>query len=334
MDALFTEILGSITEIGINKHTDQLLQNAEFFNNLSSVKKDIKSLKGIFSKNDCIIVSAGPSLLREKTLNQLKDLIRTEIKIVCVDAALIRLLNIGIIPDFCVVLDPHPTRMLRWFGDPNLSEHSIDDDYFQRQDLDISFRNCSDEINQENIMLINKFGPNINLIAATTLASTLYERIFEIDFKNIYYFTPLVDNPVIKNSLTKNLFEITNISCMNTGGNVGSAAWVFTSFLAESRRTGAIGYDYSYYIDLPFEETQSYSELSLIAKNGDLTPYFVRGLAPDGREFYQDPTFYWYCDGLLELIAQSKNPLYNLTEAGLLYGENIISSNLSNFING
>ena len=34
-----------------------------------------------------------------------------ETAIVCMDASLIRLLKLGVVPD-CIVIDPHPTRML------------------------------------------------------------------------------------------------------------------------------------------------------------------------------------------------------------------------------
>ena len=81
--------------------------------------------------------------MRENTLSRLNEANKSsETAIVCMDASLIRLLKLGVVPDYCVVIDPHPTRMLRWFGDPWIEEHTADDEYFIRQDLDVAFRDA------------------------------------------------------------------------------------------------------------------------------------------------------------------------------------------------
>lgn len=283
---------------------------------------------------DCIIVSAGPSTIRENTIDRLKHARREDLAIVCMDASLLRLIKCGIVPDYCVVIDPHPTRMLRWFGDPWLEEHISEDEYFIRQDLDIAFRNASREANEANIELLNHAGREVSLIAATILEPKLLKRFQEIKFKNNYWFTPLVDDPTDINSLTRKLFEICDISCMNTGGNVGCAAWIYSNFIANAKRIGAIGMDYSYYEDVPYIETQTYYELLALAEESRIDDYFVWQNGVCGRKFYQDPTFYWYCDNFLSLVAKSEKPLYNLSEAGLLYGENIVQESVEGFING
>ena len=51
-------------------------------------------------------------------------------------------LSNNIIPDLVITFDPHPSRVIRWFGDLQLDEKSIKkDDYFARQDLEIMFNN-------------------------------------------------------------------------------------------------------------------------------------------------------------------------------------------------
>ena len=43
----------------------------------------------------------------------------------------------GVVPDLVVTVDPHAQRMIRWFGQPDLTDAELaEDDYFRRQDLD------------------------------------------------------------------------------------------------------------------------------------------------------------------------------------------------------
>ena len=109
---------------------------------------------------------------------------------------------------------------------------------------------------------------------------------------------------------------------------------MFCEYIGNSKKTGAIGFDYGYYNDVPYSETQTYPELLEIAGAGDISNFFVSSLSPNGKEFYQDPTFYWYCDNFLNLAANSNRPLYNMTDAGLLYGQNIVECTIKGFFNG
>lgn len=334
MNLTFSKILEAIDEIGWQKHRYDLIHNAKNYKaRLDRVKK-VGFLRGCLAEKPTIIVSAGPSLVKERTLEELLLHDRDSFNLVCIDASLIKLLKNGVIPDYCVVLDPHPTRMLRWFGDPNFSEHMQDDDYFSRQDLDAEFRNTSLELNQENIQIVNKFGPSVSLIFSSCLAPSLYDRLIKINFKDYYGFTPLVDDPDHQKSLTRQLHQITELNCLNTGGNVGCCAWVFSEFIGLSKKIGAIGFDYSYYKGTPFHETQTYTELLTLCKPSEIDQFFIHSKSRDGREFFQDPTFYWYCDNFLSLLANSPNPLYNLSNAGLLYGNNIIAETISDFLDG
>jgi hypothetical protein len=223
--------------------------------------------------------------------------------------------------------------MLRWFGDPDLEKHLREDDYFARQDMDIDFRNTSAQMNKENIDLIDKFGNEINLITSACISPNLFSRLKSIRFKNYYGFIPLVDDPSAQKSITKDLYNLTKLGSLNTGGNVGCCAWVFCQFLGLSKKTGAIGFDYSYYDDVAFEETQTYSELTAYHEGDDLEKLFTFSKSRNGKIFFQDPTFYWYCDNFLTLLANSDQPLYNLTNAGLLYGQNVEHSTIKEFFN-
>ena len=45
--------------------------------------------------------------------------------IICTDGSLFYLLENSIIPDLVVCLDPHPTRIVRWFCDENLNKKKL-----------------------------------------------------------------------------------------------------------------------------------------------------------------------------------------------------------------
>ena len=65
----------------------------------------------------------------------------------------------------------------------------------------------------------------------------------------------------------------------------------FCSIYSLSKKIGAIGFDYSYYDDTPFNETQTYLELSKLCKPSEIDKFFIFSKSVDGRKFFQDPTF-------------------------------------------
>lgn len=334
MHKAFSSVLSKIDKIGWEKHSENLLSYSKKLSLNGTNIKNLSLLKETGSSKKALIVSAGPSLIREGTLESLRNIGRKDYILVCVDATLVSLLKIGLIPDYCVTLDPHVSRPLRWFGDPNIEKHQFDDQYFNRQDLNMDFRNSDRSENDKNIKLVNKHGPEIDIIASTCLAPELYERLNEIKFKSIYGFNPLVDDPKSKGSLTKKLFETNNLTCINTGGNVGTTAWIFCQHILNVEKLGAIGFDYCYYWDTPFSETQTYTELCAYKGSTNIDEFFLWSESENGRKFYQDPTFYWYCDNFMGLLSASPKPLFNLSKAGLLYGENVKSSSLEEFFGG
>ena len=205
MDITFSKILEAIDEIGLEKHRADLFENADSYVCGDFKLTNISALKGCLSDKPSIIVSAGLSLIREDTLSDLVKIDREKYYLICIDASLARLLRCGITPDYSIVLDPHPTRMLRWFGDPNLEQHLEEDDYFVRQDMDVDFRKTNAKTNNDNIDLINRFGKEINLITSACISPNLFSRLKDIGFKNYFGFIPLVDNPTNEGSITRDL---------------------------------------------------------------------------------------------------------------------------------
>ena len=111
-----------------------------------------------------------------------------------------------------VTLDPHPTRMVRWFGDPDFEKNLEGDDYFARQDLDIDFRKNSIEENAKNIALVD--ANRTKLVICSTSPENVVARTSGFDR---YWFAPLVDNP-FEDGLTKAITTLTGLPALNTGG--------------------------------------------------------------------------------------------------------------------
>ena len=87
MNLKFSKILESINDIGWRKHHGYLIANAKSFKNNSSGIEKIGHLNGCLTEKPTIIVSAGPSLIREKKLVELNLQDRSAFDLVCIDAS-------------------------------------------------------------------------------------------------------------------------------------------------------------------------------------------------------------------------------------------------------
>lgn len=329
MAKLFEEIVNNISDIGLNWHKDNLISNSKF--NLKYIKKTVLDLPYTGS-NSAIIVSVGPSLERLKIVEQLKTLKYNGL-IIAIDASYIRLLKNNLLPDYILTLDPHPTRMIRWFGDPEFEKNSLNDDYFERQDLDVQFRNNSAHQNEINIEIVNKYSNRRKLIICCTAPKNVVKRCIEAGF-DLYWWAPIVDNPNSESSITRDIHDITDLPCFNTGGNVGTAAWVFTKSVLDIKNIGLVGMDLGYFKDTPFSKTQTYYELQNITENDNqLNELFVDVKNPHNNiTYYTDPTFHWYKLNFLQLLRSSNSKLYNCSGSGTLFGNGIEFIPLSKFV--
>ena len=328
----FQKIVNSITDIGIDWHTEGLITNATF--NQPFVKKTIKDLPAqtVEKSKSAMIVSAGPSVHRTQAISKLKNN-NYKGTIVCVDGSYVACLRNGVIPDYVLTLDPHLTRIVRWFGDKDLEENTRNDDYFSRQDLDVEFRKNQIQRNQENIDLVNKYAAQTKLIICTTAPKNVTLRTEEAGFDR-YWWNPLMDDPNDPNSITRKLYAINKIPCFNTGGTVGTAAWVFASSILKVPTVGVVGMDLGYYKDTPIHMTQTYYELIKHRGMENLEECFMDFTYPEtGEVFYTDPTYFWYRRNLLQLLEKTKNSrTYNCSGGGTLHGENITCMSLESFL--
>lgn len=308
----FSDLLSRVTQIGLEHHAETIIENSKA--NVPHITNTIRAIQPIPSR--VLVISAGPSLHRESTIHRLKNLDFKGV-VVCADGAYIKCLKAGIRVDYVVTLDPHPTRMVRWFGDPDLRANSANDNYFERQDLDIAFRRNAETTNALNIELVNRFAGNTKFIISSTSPANVVRRLQNTEGQ-LYWFTPLVDDPDGPESLTRRMVEITKLPAMNTGGTVGTACWVFAHSILKAPRIGLVGMDFSYPLHTPLEQTQ---EWNMLKGEG------VEDFYPKKKGFWGEciasPTYAFYLQNFLDLLKASGSTVTNCTEGGLLQGPGV-----------
>ena len=132
--------------------------------------------------------------------------------IVCADGALPYCLRNGLVPDYVVTLDPHPTRIVRWFGDPDLDSTALaQDDYFRRQDLDPHMEEKELERNSELITLLNQNAHGIKCIIATCSSRAVRDRCISSGMQ-LYWWNPLYDDIDTEDSITRQAVSYTHLT--------------------------------------------------------------------------------------------------------------------------
>jgi len=319
--------LETIAEATYRKTAEIGLRHAEV--NLPYIQKTISDLDGAHSAgNSAIVISAGPSLHRNDSA---KRIIASDYKgtIVATDGALGYCLRNDLIPDVVVSVDPHPTRIVRWFGDPEL-EICPPDDYFRRQDLDPYLSKDEIKRNQELIELVNCYGSKIRAVLSTSVAPSVTSRVLEVGMP-IYWWNPIYDDYDEQGSHTRQVFELNNVPCMVTGGNCGTAAWVFAGAILGLKNVALLGMDLSYHPDTPLEITQYYTELRNIFGVRFAEAYIHVENPYLQQTWYTDPTYWWYQESFLELSGQATCATYNCTEGGIPFGGGIQWCSLEDF---
>lgn len=330
--ANFEKIVSDITEIGKKWHSSSLVENAA--RNSAWVERTLKDLPppvGAKARR-AIVVSAGPSLHRFDVLKKIRDS-GFDGSIVCIDGSLVKCLKAGIVPDYMVTLDPHPTRVVRWFGDPDFEKNMEGDDYFERQDLDVDFRNNAISQNQANIELIDSRAAGIKLAICSSAPENVVSRARAARF-DAYWWNPLVDDPRQEGSLTREIYSRLKAPCMNTGGTVGTAAWVFATTILKIPEVAVVGMDLGYPADTPYSMTQTYYELvdHIGGEEGieSLFPEFTYPLT--GQKYFTDPTYYWYRRNMLQLLEKAPGKTFNCTGGGTLVDDRIECLPLEKFL--
>ena len=287
--------------------------------NVAYIRKTIMDLKTEDSL-PTVVISAGSSLHRNKSLLKLKE---ENLKgyIVAVDGTLGQCLRNNIVPDYVLTVDPHPHRIIRWFGDTKFTERPTDD-YFRRQDLDPSL-NCNESIrNKELIELVNRYGPKIKVIISTSVSPEITRRCIEAGME-LYWWNPLYDDYDNSKSYSRQIYQITKVPCMVTGGNCGTSALVFSHTVLKSKFILMVGMDFSYPPETSVINTQYYDILKELYPE-DPEEGLIKVYNPYLKQTWlTDPAYYWYNQIFLDMAKIASYVTYNCTEGGILFGKNI-----------
>ena len=231
-----------------------------------------------------------------------------------------------------VTIDPHKYRIVRWFGNPNLTKEELEnDDYYRRQDMDETF---SDELktNDELINLINDHCKGMPIALSTGSSKAVVDRVISVGM-DIYWFNPMLDEPNIDASHTMAIHRQNKLPCVNCGGNVGTAAWMILDAVLIAKRIALTGFDYSYYSDTNYVQTQYYNDAVDIFGEENLDEFFIKIHNPIiDKWFYTDPAYLWYKNSFLEMVKDANCETYNCTNGGILFGDNIIFCRLEEFL--
>jgi len=309
---------------------DNADKNRKYFDKTIDDLPDINHLE---PEGAAIVIVGGPSLHRKNSVAKILASGFTG-DIVVADGSFGHCLRKGLIPDFVITLDPgaldRSYRMVRLFGDTKMDK-GLEDDYFLRQDLDPGHHQDQIRYNRETIELVNRYGSKIKLIISTSADISVTERCVESGME-LYWWNPIYDDYDKPESLSRELFESNHIPCMLTGGNVGTAAWIFTHAILKRKHVALIGMDFGYAPGTPFLNTQYYREL--VALFGDRAPEaYTQVHNPYLNEtWYTDPAYYWYRQIFLDLAKDANCITYNCTEGGILFDEPVRFITLTEFL--
>jgi len=298
---------------------------------LAALRTEAQADGGVGDGNSAIIVAAGPSIRRHDPIRLIKDS-GYKGAIICTDSALSYCLRNGVVPHLAVSLDPHATRIVRWFGDPALSEDAVSrDDYYRRQDMDRAF---ADEMkaNREILNALDRHGRDIRIALSTSASAAVVDRVLAAGMK-IFWWNPMLDNPDKESSVTRDLQRLNGMPAVNAGGNVGAAAWMMAHAVLGKRHVALTGMDFSYYDNTPYSSTQYYHEAVALVGEENLDQVFMRLFNPHLSEwFYTDPAYMWYREAFLDMVNDADCITYNCTGGGILFGDGIEFQPLSGFL--
>jgi hypothetical protein len=275
-----------------------------------------------------LVVGAGPSLRARRSLERVREAGFAG-TIVAADGALGACLRAGVVPHVVVSVDPHPERIVRWFGDPTLVAPSPDD-YFRRQEMDAT--HAADEVAANAALrdLVDRAGPAMRLAIATSAAPAVAARAAGAGMR-LFWWNPMLDDYEAPDSLSRRLHADNGLPCLNGGGNVGTAAWVLAHAVLGCRRVALVGVDFSYAPGTPPERTQYHPELRALL--GDrFAEAFVHVDNPLGERWFCDPAYWWFRDVFLEMVKDAACETVNCTEGGILFGPGLPMVPLDEFL--
>lgn len=327
LTALQASIVATLGDATLAKTAQIGLQHAR--DNRFAVAHGIDELTGrARSRGSAIVIAAGPSLHRRGTIRRILEG-RYQGVVVATDGALNHCLREGLVPDYVVSVDPHPTRIVRWFGDPEFESRAADG-YFARQELDPEFTRNEREVNQRAIELVDRHGPQLTAVLATSVSPTVTRRVLQARMP-VFWWNPMYDDYELPDSITRQAQAIAAVPSMISGGNCGTAAWVFAGAVLEASTVAVTGMDLGYAPGTPPTHTQYAEELQDILGD-EFGEAFIHVQNPHQEAWFTDPTYWWYRQTFLELAALAPFRTLNCTEGGVLFGDSVEWSSLDHFL--
>jgi hypothetical protein len=327
----FISNMGQMTWDRVGEHAIQNARQNLQFNSHGQSLAALRNRK-IAEGDSAVVIAAGPSVRRQEPARVLRERGYRGM-VLCTDSGIAHCLRSGVVPHLVVSLDPHATRIVRWFGDPKLRHQDLaDDDYYRRQDLDPLF---ADEIhaNEQLMELMREHAPKMAIALCTSASLTVVERVIEAGM-SIYWWNPMLDDPDKPGSRTRELMDLNGFPALNAGGNVGSAAWMIADAVVGKRRIALTGMDFGYYDQTPYSATQYYREAIDLVGEARIAEVFSRIYNPHLETwFISDPAYQWYRECFLEMAAGAECETFNCTEGGILFGPNVVFCPLSEFLN-
>lgn len=331
--ALVRSLISDMDQMTWNRIGEHAIENAKRNFQFKTQGRSLADLrKSSMRKNDnAVVIAAGPSVRRQNPAQILRDHGYRD-TVISTDSGIAHCLRNGIVPDLVVSLDPHPTRIVRWFGDPSLREQDLEeDDYYRRQDLDPVFAN-EVRANEEIIALMRQHARDMPIALSTSTSIAVVERVLDAGMP-IYWWNPMLDDPDKPGSRTRELMELNGFPALNAGGNVGSAAWMIADAVLGKQRVALTGMDFGYYDNTPYSATQYYREAVDLVGESRVGELFSRLYNPHVQAwFISDPAYQWYRECFLEMVADGECQTFNCTEGGILFGPNITFCTLVTFL--
>ncbi len=327
------QLVRDMGELTLNRFGSEIMANARRNSELvGTFGQSLSALRGesLNKADSAIVIAAGPSV---KRFDPIKQVIAAGYKgaVIATESAINYCLTNGVVPDLIVTLDPHATRIVRWFGDPDLSDQRIgDDDYYRRQDMDPAF---ADEKRNNEILLelVNAHGGEMRIALSTSTSAAVVDRVLQTGME-IYWWNPMMDDPD-RDGLSRELQALNGLPCVNAGGNVGSACWMMADAVLNKNRVALTGMDFSYYEGTSYVNTQYYHDAVNLVGAENLDDIFMPVHNPHiDTWFYTDPAYMWYRECFLEMVGEAECQTYNCTEGGILFGPDIEFVPLAQFL--
>lgn len=327
-DDWFNFILKDIQPINPKQSLEQIANNfyeksfdnwvRNFAINLPNIWHDFSARDLTPHNNDqldsAIVIGRGPSL---KKFDHLKLLAQSNFKgaIICSDGILVDALNAGITPEifpnfYVVTIDP--VDKIKLYYDNNI---------------------------------VKKYGSKINGIFTTTTFPEVVEVARQQNI-NIHWLHPLFDYSKNKKSfnqisglMVRAVNHKNGLPAIQTGGNVGTAAWFIGWQILKCRNICLIGINHGWEEDDPWEMIVSHgydAKSQNISKDSDIgKKLFPKVFNPDFKTYcIMDPIFQYYSNALKEFITRAPDWVntINSTQGGSIFGDKINSMTFNDFL--